>query len=80
MSNGPTKTLEDVLRDSLSEKVAKEIYELILKLNDDEKMGPDQILAEITLHISDHIQRDLTEDIITKGGNPKVGKSVRGKS
>jgi len=80
MSNEPTKTLTEVLRDNLSDKVATEIHELIIKLNDVEKLRPDQILAEITLHISNHIQKDLTADIITKGGNPYVGTGVRGKS
>jgi len=80
MSNGPAKTLEEVLRDNFSEKVAEDIRKLILTLHDEENMKPDRILAVVTLHFSHHLERDLTEDIITKGGNPKMGKSVRGKT
>ena len=80
MSNVPQKTLMEILQDNFNDNLAGQIYKLIIEL-DGKHMPPDKILKEVILNITKHIQKDLTEDIITKGGNPKAksGLNIKGK-
>jgi len=70
--------LMSVLRKNLNDEVADEICTLILQ-RVEEKIDPEKIQAEITQHIVNHIERDLTVPTIKTSGpsTPTKNRKIR---
>jgi|WetSurSiteA1Bulk_404760.scaffolds.fasta_scaffold75884_2 hypothetical protein len=73
MSAKSAKDIKSILQEDFSEKVADEIFNMIVRLRD-EKMDSNKIEEEVTLHILHHIEKDVNAAVKVRGGGSRPTK------